>query len=111
MSLNQDLSNLFQNFSRLRELKGESVFKVIAFQKVGRILNELSFDIRQAFDKNELDQIAGIGDGVEDGLAPPLRFGEPEGGRELSQVLYLESAPLDLGGDLFISHRPSPEPK
>jgi len=76
MPLNQDLSTLFQNFSRLMELKGESVFKVIAFQKVGRILNELTVDVRQVFEKGELDQITGIGESSRRIIAEYIRTGK-----------------------------------
>ena len=62
MSLNQQLSDLFKNFSRLMELKGENLFKVIAFQKVSRILNDMTFDIRQAHENNTLAEIEGIGE-------------------------------------------------
>src|SRR4051812_44258789 len=62
MSLNQQLSDLFKNFSRLMELKGENLFKVIAFQKVSRILNDMTFDIRQAYENNTLAEIEGIGE-------------------------------------------------
>src|SRR5437870_4627803 len=50
MSLNLELSELFHNFSALMELKGESVFKVIAFQKVGRILKEMNIDLRKCIE-------------------------------------------------------------
>src|SRR6476661_1868975 len=62
MSLNQELSNLFMNFGRLLELKGANLFKVIAFQKVGRILNDMTFDIREACEKDTLCEIEGIGE-------------------------------------------------
>src|SRR5262245_43694227 len=61
MSLNHELSELFHNFSSLMELKGESVFKVIAFQKVGRILKELNVDLKKCIEENKLCEIEGIG--------------------------------------------------
>lgn len=62
MSLNQELSNLFKNFGRLLELKGANVFKVIAFVKVARILDDMTLDIREACGKNTLCEIEGIGE-------------------------------------------------
>ena len=44
MSLNQELADLFQSLASLMELKGVNQFKVIAFQKVGRILRATSLD-------------------------------------------------------------------
>lgn len=61
MSLNTELSDLFANLASLMELKGESVFKVIAFQKVGRIIGEMNFDLKKCVEENTLCQIEGIG--------------------------------------------------
>lgn len=76
MALNQELAELFKEFSQLMELRGESVFKVIAFQKVSRILTELTSDIRQAFEKNELDQINGIGESSRRIISEYIRTGK-----------------------------------
>src|SRR4051794_2524791 len=65
MSLNLELSGLFHNFSALMELKGESVFKVIAFQKVGRILKEMNIDLRKCIEEGKLCDIEGIGKGSQ----------------------------------------------
>src|SRR6478752_741059 len=65
MSLNLELSDLFHNFSALMELKGESVFKVIAFQKVGRILKEMNIDLRKCIEEGKLCEIEGIGKGSQ----------------------------------------------
>lgn len=75
MSLNQDLSELFHNFARVMEVKGESVFKVIAFQKVSRILNDMTVDVRAAYDRQELDTIEGIGESSRRIIAEFIRTG------------------------------------
>src|SRR5688572_15583296 len=43
------------------ELKGENTFKVIAFQKVSRIIREMNFDLRECLQNNTLCEIEGIG--------------------------------------------------
>ena len=43
------------------ELKGENTFKVIAFQKVSRIIREMNFDLRDCIKNNTLCEIEGIG--------------------------------------------------
>lgn len=65
MSLNNDLSDLFHSLSALMELKGENMFKVIAFQKVSRILRELNIDLKKAMDEGKLSSIEGIGKGSQ----------------------------------------------
>jgi DNA polymerase (family 10) len=61
MSLNHDLSDLFRTFAAIMEIKGEAVFKAIAFSKVSRIIGDMTFDLREAVEKGTLDQIEGIG--------------------------------------------------
>src|SRR5882724_8354711 len=62
MSLNHDLADLFRNFAAIFEIKGESVFKAIAFSKVSRILNDMTFDIRRCVKEGKLKEIEGIGE-------------------------------------------------
>src|SRR3954447_677329 len=61
MALNHELSELFHSLSALMELKGENVFKVIAFQKVSRILRELNIDLKRCIEEGKLCEIEGIG--------------------------------------------------
>ncbi len=61
MSINSELSDLFKTFAAIMEIRGESVFKSIAFSKVSRILKDMTIDIRKATEAGTLDQIEGIG--------------------------------------------------
>ena len=65
MSLNDELSTLFLNLSALMELRGDNVFKVIAFQKVGRILRDLNIDLKKCIEENKLCEVEGIGKGSQ----------------------------------------------
>jgi DNA polymerase (family 10) len=62
MSLNQELARLFLSMSQIMEIKGENVFKVLAFQKVGRVLDAITADVREACDQGTLREIEGIGE-------------------------------------------------
>ena len=59
MSLNHELSNLFSTMAALIEIKGESSFKAIAFGKVGRLLNDMTFDIRKCYEEGRLCDLEG----------------------------------------------------
>ena len=61
MSLNHELSDLFARMAAIMEIKGENAFKAIAFSKVGRILKDMTFDVREAVAKRTLAEINGIG--------------------------------------------------
>ena len=62
MALNHDLSELFRQMAAIMDIKGESVFKSIAFSKVSRLLKDMTFDIRKAHADGTLKEIEGIGD-------------------------------------------------
>jgi DNA polymerase/3'-5' exonuclease PolX len=51
MALNHDLSDLFRTMAAIMEIKGEPVFKAIAFSKVSRILGDMTIDLREAVEK------------------------------------------------------------
>ncbi len=61
MSLNDELANLFATFAAIMEIRGENQFKAIAFSKVGRILKDMTFDVKALCDEGKLDQVEGIG--------------------------------------------------
>src|SRR5215211_3152158 len=65
MSLNQELSELFGSLAALMELRGENVFKVIAFQKVSRIMRESNLHFRECMEEGKLCDIEGIGKGSQ----------------------------------------------
>ncbi len=61
MSLNADLARIFHHMADLMDIKGENTFKVLAFRKVGRLLEDLRQDIRQIVEAGDLESLAGIG--------------------------------------------------
>jgi DNA polymerase (family 10) len=62
MSLNHDLSNLFQKMAAVMDLKGESAFKSIAFSRVSRVLNDLPVDVRTLHEQGKLAELQGVGE-------------------------------------------------
>jgi DNA polymerase (family 10) len=65
MSLNQELAELFHALAALMELRGDNTFKVIAFQKVSRIIRESSLDFKKCMEEGTLCDIEGIGKGSQ----------------------------------------------
>src|SRR3954471_9576244 len=76
MSLNDDLAGLFETLAKLMELKGETVFKVIAFTKVARIIRESNFDLRECMQNNTLCDIEGIGKGSQQIIEEYIQTGK-----------------------------------
>src|SRR5690554_3955948 len=61
MSLNSELANMFQTMAAVLEIKGEPVFKAIAFSRVARAIEDTTIDLREAVERGELKSIEGIG--------------------------------------------------
>jgi DNA polymerase (family 10) len=61
MSLNEELSDLFQKLADLLQIKGEPVFKSISFQRVSRLLKDTPVDLPKAIADGTLAEMEGIG--------------------------------------------------
>ena len=94
MSLNHELSDLFHNFAALMELKGESVFKVIAFQKVGRILKEINIDLKKAIEDGKLAEIEGIGKSSQQIIEEYVAAGKSSAYEDLKSTVPVGLVPM-----------------
>ena len=64
---NDEIARLFENMGTLLEIKGDSVFKVRAYQRAARTIDHLSFALSEAVrDDADLKQIPGIGKAIND---------------------------------------------
>jgi DNA polymerase (family 10) len=61
MSLNAQLSEMFRTAAAILDIRGEPVFKAIAFSKVSRILDALTSDVKTLVEQNRLAEVEGIG--------------------------------------------------
>ena len=94
MSLNHDLSNLFGTMAALMEIKGESVFKAIAFSKVGRLLNDMAFDIRKCYEDGKLCDLEGVGPASQRIIEEYIKTGRSTDYEELSESVPAGLIPL-----------------
>lgn len=68
----------------IMEIKGENAFKAIAFSKVGRILKDATFDIRDMVEKGTLKDVEGIGKSSQKVIEDYVRTGRSVDHDELS---------------------------
>jgi len=61
---NKELASLFARLGDALEIKGESGFKIIAYRKAARILEDLTEDIETVAKEKRLEKIPGIGSGI-----------------------------------------------
>ena len=73
---NENIAQLFEKLGVLLEMKGDSVFKVRAYQRAARTISQLSFPLAQAVeDGTDLKQIPGIGKAISDKIHELLQTG------------------------------------
>ena len=94
MSLNEDLSTLFNDLAALMELRGENVFKVIAFQKVSRIIRESNIDFKKCMEEGKLCDIEGIGKGSQQIIEEFIEAGKSSVFEEVSAAVPKGLVPL-----------------
>jgi DNA polymerase (family 10) len=94
MSLNQELAELFRSLAALMELKGENQFKVIAFQKVGRIIGESNIDFRKCMEEGTLCEIEGIGKSSQQIIEEYINSGKSTVLEEISKEIPQGLVPL-----------------
>ena len=73
---NENIAQLFENLGILLELKGDSVFKIRAYQRAARTISQLSFPLAQAVeDGSDLKQIPGIGKAISNKIHELIQTG------------------------------------
>jgi len=75
---NKELARLFGRIADALEIKGEDSFKVLAYQKASRILDDLTEDVETLVAGNRLRQVPGIGSGLASKIEEYLRTGKME---------------------------------
>ena len=62
---NEEIAEFFENMAVVLEIKGDSIFKIRAYQRAARTIEQLSFSLEQAVeDDMDLKTIPGIGKAI-----------------------------------------------
>ena len=73
---NDEIAELFENMATLLEMKGDTVFKIRAYQRAARTISQLSFPLEQAVqDAVDLKKIPGIGKAISEKTQEYLQTG------------------------------------
>lgn len=73
---NRELATLFHKMADILEFKDDNPFKINAYRKSARILNDLTTDIEEISLSGKLQQIPGIGKGTAEKIAEYLKTGK-----------------------------------
>ena len=94
---NKELAAIFDRIADALDIKGEQAFKVLAYRKAFRILDDLAEDIETVAEEKRLQEIPGIGSGIAQKIEEYLKTGQmkkykeamsgiPEGLLELLEI-------------------------
>ncbi len=75
---NREIAGLFEKIGDVLEFKGENIFKVNAYRKAARILDDLTEDIAVVAEQERLRDIPGIGEGISKDILDYLKNGKME---------------------------------
>ena len=74
---NEEIAELFERLGMMLEMKGDSVFKIRAYQRAARTIEELSFPLSQAVvDGQKLTGIPGIGKAISEKINELVTTGQ-----------------------------------
>jgi DNA polymerase (family 10) len=72
---NGEIADLFDRIADALEIKGETGFKVVAYRKASRILQDMTEDVETVAREGRLETIPGIGEGLAKKIAEYLETG------------------------------------
>jgi DNA polymerase (family X) len=84
---NKEIASLFERIADALEIKGESGFKVVAYRKAARILDDLTEDVAAAAAEGRLETLPGIGSGIAGKIREYLATGGMRKFREATEGL------------------------
>ncbi len=75
MMKNKELARLFDRIADALEFKGEMVFRILAYRKAARVLDDLVEDVEVLHRAGKLDELPGIGAGIAKKIVEYLETG------------------------------------
>ena len=74
---NDQIAELFENMGSLLEMKGDTIFKIRAYQRAARIIEQLSSPLAQAVENGEdLTKIPGVGKAISEKITEFIGTGQ-----------------------------------
>ncbi len=61
---NSEVAGVFQDIADLLELKGENVFKIRAYRKAVRSIEQLPVEVEQLVAEDRLKEVPGVGEAI-----------------------------------------------
>ncbi len=75
---NRELADVFTLIANLSEIKGEIIYKTLAYRKAAESLQELGRDVNEYWKEGKLEDIPGVGKAISEKIDELLRTGKLE---------------------------------
>lgn len=76
--LNREVAEYFERIADLLQIKGEAIYRVLAYRRAGESIRALSRGVKQIADEGELEKIPGVGKAIADKIGELLSTGKLE---------------------------------
>jgi len=63
---NQEVAKLLYDIADILELRGEMLFKIVAYRRAAQAIESMSGNIEDAAAQGKLEEIPGVGKGIAD---------------------------------------------
>ncbi|MEW6685200.1 MAG: DNA polymerase/3'-5' exonuclease PolX [Candidatus Edwardsbacteria bacterium] len=73
---NKEIAEIFARMGDILEFKGENLFRVNAYRKASRVIQDLTEDIEKIYAEGKLRQIPGVGEGMAEKIEEYLKTGK-----------------------------------
>jgi DNA polymerase (family 10) len=75
---NQELANIFRTIADLLEIKGENIYKILAYRKAADSLSNLGQDVNEIWKQDKLTEVDGVGKAIAEKIDELLTTGHLE---------------------------------
>ncbi len=75
---NKEIAEVFEDIADFLELKGENVFKIRAYQKAARSIEQSSVELEQLVTENRLKEMPGVGEAISKKIVELVTTGKLE---------------------------------
>lgn len=73
---NRELADIFQSIADLMEIKGDNIYKILAYRKASDSLNNLGQDVNEIWREGKLKEIPGIGKAIAEKIDELITTGK-----------------------------------
>jgi DNA polymerase (family 10) len=75
---NREVANVFQNIADLLEIKGEAIYRVVAYRRASEAMLSLGHSVEDVWREGRLEEIPGVGKAISGKIDELLRTGRLE---------------------------------